>query len=251
MIGSKPPLNVGHRGAKGLAPENTLAAFRSGLAAGADGLEFDVQRTVDGHLVVFHDDDLKRVAGTTGRVVDSTLERLRELDAGSHFAPAFAGEPIPTMDEVIESVPPAVWLNIEAKRSTYASDGLEATIVAAIERHGLHGRCLVSSFNPLILWRLARMDPRIALGFLVERRVPLALGRAWPRRFLRVAALHPNHRRVSRDLVKQAHRRGLQVNTWTVNEPQDMVRLIELGVDAIITDRPDLLAGILAGIAEQ
>ena len=105
LIPNTKPLIIGHRGAKGLAPENTLPAFRAGIAAGADGVEFDVQRTVDGHLVVFHDDDLKRLAGVDGRIVKSTLAMLRELDVGRHAGPQYAGEVIPTLDEVLDTLP--------------------------------------------------------------------------------------------------------------------------------------------------
>jgi glycerophosphoryl diester phosphodiesterase len=240
------PLNLGHRGARGLAPENTLASMAAGMAAGADGVEFDVQRTADGHLVVFHDDDLKRICGVGGRVVTSTLAQLRDLDASRHFGPQFAGEPIPTLDEVIEALPASAFLNIEAKRFRFRSDGLEAGILAAIRRHNLLGRCIVSSFNPVLLWRLGRMDRSVPLGLLYAPDLPLGFNRGWQRHILRLRALHPYHEEVTADLVQQAHGRGWQVNTWTVNEPAEMRRLIELGVDGIITDRPDVLSGELA-----
>lgn len=239
------PRNLGHRGARGLAPENTVAAMRAGMQAGADGVEFDVQRTADGHLVVFHDDDLKRICGVGGRVVTSTLAQLRELDAGRHFGPQFAGEPIPTLDEVIETLPASAFLNIEAKRFRLRSDGLEASLVDAIRRHNLLGRCIVSSFNPVLLWRLGRMDRTIPLGLLYAPDLPFGFNRGWPRWLLRLAALHPYHEQVTPQLVQQARGRGQQINTWTVNEPADMRRLIDLGVDGIITDRPDLLTDLL------
>ena len=239
------PLNLGHRGARGLAPENTLAGMAAGMAAGADGVEFDVQRTADGHLVVFHDDDLKRICGVGGRVVTSTLAQLRELDAGCHFGPQFCGELIPTLDELIEALPDCAFLNIEAKRFRFRSDGLEAGIVQAIQRHNLLGRCIVSSFNPVLLWRLGRMERSVPLGLLYAPDLPLGFNRGWQRHVLRLRALHPYHEEVTPDLVRQAHGRGWQVNTWTVNEPAEMRRLIDLGVDGIITDRPDLLSALL------
>jgi glycerophosphoryl diester phosphodiesterase len=240
-------MNIGHRGGMGLAPENTLAAFRAGLAAGAVGVELDVQRTADGHLVVFHDDDLQRIARVSGRITTSTLAQLRELDAGRHFGMQFAGEPIPTLEQVIAALPAPTFINLEAKRHTLRSDGLEEDIADAIARHNLFERCVVSSFNPFILWRLGRMDGRIPLGLLYSPDMRLGLGRGWPRRFLSLQALHPRHDLVTADMVSQARRLGLQVNTWTVNEPQEMRRLIDLGVDAIITDRPDLLRAVLQG----
>lgn len=243
----KRPLIIGHRGAKGLAPENTLPAFRAGMAAGADGVEFDVQRTVDGHLVVFHDDDLKRLAGVDGRIVKSTLAMLRELDVGRHAGPQYAGEAIPTLDEVLDTLPDDCFLNIEAKRFRMRSDGLEAGLVEAIQRRNLFDRCLVSCFNPLILWRIGRRDRRIRLGLLYDPDLPLMMGVGWPRRVMRVDALHPWAGQVTQKLVNQAHREGYSVNTWTVNAPVEMRRVIDLGVDGIITDRPDVLAALLRG----
>ena len=243
----KRPLIIGHRGAKGLAPENTLPAFRAGIAAGADGVEFDVQRTVDGHLVVFHDDDLKRLAGVDGRIVKSTLAMLRELDVGRYAGPQYAGEVIPTLDEVLDTLPDDCFLNIEAKRFRMRSDGLETGLVEAIQRRNLFDRCLVSCFNPLILWRIGRRDRRIRLGLLYDPDLPLMMGVGWPRRVMRVDALHPWAGQVTQKLVDQAHREGRPVNTWTVNAPVEMQRVIDLGVDGIITDRPDVLAAMLRG----
>jgi glycerophosphoryl diester phosphodiesterase len=239
------PLNLGHRGARGLAPENTLVAMRAAVDAGADGVEFDVQRTVDGHLVIFHDNTLQRICGVGGRVVTSTLAQLRELDAGRYFGSQFAGEPIPTLDEVIETLPANAFLNIEAKRFRFRSDGLEAGIVEAIGRHNLLHRCIVSSFNPVLLWRMGRMDRSIPLGLLYAPDLPPGLNRGWQRHALRLRALHPYHEQITAKLLQQAHSRGCQVNTWTVNEPAEMRRLIDLGVDGIITDRPDLLSVLL------
>jgi len=240
------PRWIAHRGGGSLAPENTLAGMAAGMAAGADGVEFDVQRTADGHLVVFHDDDLRRICNVSGRIVTSTLAQLRELDAGRYFGPQFAGELIPTLDEVLETLPANAFVNIEAKRFRFRSDGLEAGIAEAFQRHSLAGRCIVSSFNPVLLWWLGRIDRTIPLGLLYAPDLPAGLNRGWPRHLLRLAALHPYQGQVTPKQVQQARRRGQQINTWTVNEPAEMRRLIDLGVDGIITDRPDLLSALLA-----
>ncbi len=242
------PLNLGHRGARALAPENTLAGMAAAVAAGADGVEFDVQRTADGHLVLFHDEDLRRIAGVAGRITDSTLAQLRELDAGSHFGPQFTGQGIPTLDETIETLPAGFFLNIEAKRTPYHNDGLEAAVAAAVQHHNLYERCLVSSFNVAVLWRLARLDRRIPLGLLYAPDMLPGLSWGWPRHVLRLTALNPYHEQVTPALVRKTHARGQQVNTWTVNEVEEMQRLIGLGVNAIITDRPDLLHAVQTGV---
>ena len=127
------------------------------------------------------------------------------------------------------------------------SDGLEAGLVEAIQHRNLFDRCLVSCFNPLILWRIGRQDRRIRLGLLYDPDLPLMMGVGWPRRVMRVDALHPWAGQVTQKLVDQAHREGHPVNTWTVNAPVEMRRVIDLGVDGIITDRPDVLAAVLRG----
>lgn len=239
------PLIIGHRGARALAPENTLAGLRAGILACADGVEFDVQRTRDGHLVLFHDDDLARITGVRGLLVKNTLAQLRELNAGGYFGPQYAGEVIPTLDEAIDSLPRDCFLNIEAKRKKLLSDGLEAGIAEAVRRHNLYDRVIVSSFNPAALWRIGRMDRRILLGLLYETGMPFLLDSGWPRTFLRLDALHPSWGQVTPELVQETHARGQRVFTWTVNEPEDMQQMIDAGVDGIITDRPDLLAALL------
>lgn len=240
-----PPLNIGHRGARALAPENTLAGLLAGVQAGADGVEFDVQRTRDGHLVLFHDDDLSRITGVRGLVVKNTLAQLRELNAGGYFGPQYAGELIPTLDEAVEALPARCFLNIEAKRKKLLSDGLEAGIAEAVRRHNLYDRVIVSSFNPAALWRVGRKDRRIPLGLLYETGMPFKMDTGWPRALLRLAALNPSWGKVTPELVQEAHARGQRVYTWTVNEPEDMQLMIDAGVDGIITDRPDLLAALL------
>lgn len=245
MSSVKRPLNIGHRGARALAPENTLAGLRAGIQAGADGVEFDVQRTRDGHLVLFHDDDLARITGVRGLVVKNTLAQLRELNAGGYFGPQYADEMIPTLDEAIDSLPRDCFLNIEAKRKKLLSDGLEAGIAEAVRRHNLYDRVIVSSFNPAALWRVGRRDRRISLGLLYETGMPFLLDSGWPRTFLRLGALHPSWGMVTPEFVQETHARGQRVFTWTVNEPEDMQLMIDAGVDGIITDRPDLLAALL------
>lgn len=239
------PLNLGHRGARALAPENTLAGMATAVAAGADGVEFDVQRTHDGHLVLFHDDNLRRIANVAGTITGSTLAQLRELDAGSHFGPQFAGQGIPTLDETIETLPARFFLNIEAKRTPYHNDGLEAAIALAVQRHNLYERCLVSSFNVAALWRLRRLNRRIPLGLLYAPDMLPGLNWGWPRYFLKPIAVNPYYEQITPALVRKTHARGQQINTWTVNEAAEMRRLIGLGIDAIITDRPDVLHTVL------
>ena len=230
-------LNLAHRGARKVAPENTLPAFERAMEIGADGLELDVQISADGELFVFHDTWLDHLTDGKGVAAKWPLAALRELDAGSHFAEAWRGTRIPTLDEVFDLLPNHAFVNIELKRDTMARDGLEEAIVEFIKRRHLASRVVVSSFNPLILWRLRK--EAFPLGLLYAPDMPVWLKYGQARRFLRLDALHPFYQQVRSPLPK------LPINTWTVNEAAEMHRLLDLEVNAIITDVPDLLAHIM------
>ena len=230
-------LNLAHRGARQAAPENTLPAFERAMQMGADGLELDVQLSADGELFVFHDTLLDQLTNGTGVAASYTLAALKELDAGSHFGQAWRGTPIPTLDEVFDLLPDDAFVNIELKRDTIARDGLEEAIVEFIQRRNLASRIVVSSFNPVILWRLRK--EAFPLTLLYSPGMPVWLEYGQARHFLRLDALHPFYPQVRAPLP------DLPINTWTVNEPSEMRRLLALQVNAIITDVPDLLHGIM------
>lgn len=230
-------LNLAHRGARRVAPENTLPAFTQAMAVGADGIELDVQLSADGVLFVLHDETLAGTTNGTGRATHLPIAALKELDAGTHFDPAWRGTPIPTLDEVFDTLPPTAYVNIELKRDAFARDGLEQAIVAFIARRNLAHRIIVSSFNLIILWRLR--DAPFPLGLLYAPDMPPALAQGQARHTLRLDALHPYFGQIGTRLPT------LPLNTWTVNDPADMRRLLALGVNAIITDVPDVLATVI------
>ncbi len=234
-------LNLAHRGARQAAPENTLAAFGAALALGADGVELDTLLSKDGVLVVCHNFDVDETSNGSGRVSDLPLAALRELDFGGWFDPSFDGEKIPTLDEVFDLVGAQAFVNVEMKTDSLRGDGLEAAVAAFIARRNLYDRVIVSSFNPLALLRLRRLDPRIDIGLLYSPDLPIYLRRAWLRPWLRPQALHPDHTMVSPALAAWARQRGYDLNVWTVNDEAEMHRLLDLGVAGIITDAPDLL----------
>jgi glycerophosphoryl diester phosphodiesterase len=246
-------LNVAHRGASAAAPANTLAAFEKAIELGADGIEFDVHLSADGVPVVIHDFDVAATTDGSGRVSDLTLAQLKELDAGSSFAPAFAGERIPTLEEVLETVGQRLLLNVELKTTSIRDDGLERTVIAQVERHGLaHGnRVLLSSFNPISLRRAKKIAPHVPVGLLYALDMPLPLRRAWLAPLVRHEARHPERRMVDARYVAWARRRGYRVNVWTVDDPGEMRRLIDLGVDAIITNVPGVLRDVLQNTESQ
>ncbi len=235
------PLNIAHRGASAVAPPNTLAAFRRAADLGADGVELDVHLCADGIPVVIHDFTVDATTNGTGRVREMPLAALKELDAGSRFDPAFAGERIPTLEEVFAEVGGRLLINVELKSMPGNDDpGLEEAVAVRIRRHGLADRVLVSSFNPFALQRFRREMPEVPVGFLYETallsraaRLAAALIR------LRPQTLHPWWGMITPQTVRQAHAWGRRVVAWTVDDPEAMARLINWGVDAIITNYPD------------
>ena len=246
-------LNFAHRGASHDAPQNTLAAFRLAVEMGADGVELDVQASKDGEAVVIHDFTVDATTDGQGRVADKTLAELKELDAGSWFdVPSinsgrrrFSGQRIPTLQEVIDEVGHQLLLNIELKTTVFGSTGLIAEVVRLIEDHNLTHRAIVSSFNPFALRRVKRLNPRINTGLLYFFDLPAHPIRAL---FLFLAdpdALHPEKRLVTQKYMRWARKKSYRVNAWTVDEPTEMKRLIALGVDGVITNRPDVLREIL------
>jgi len=252
--------NIAHRGASAAAPPNTLAAFEKAIELGADGIEFDVHLSADGVPVVIHDFTVDATTDGSGRVAEMTLVQLKQLDAGSTFDPAFAGERIPTLEEVLETVGSRLLLNIELKTTSLRDNGLERAVIAQIEQHS--GGCgqrwrqtaacsndvLLSSFNPFSLRRAKRIAPHIPVGLLYAPDLPLPLRYAWLAPMVHHEARHPEHRMVDTHYMAWARRRGYRVNTWTVDDPDEMRRLIGLGVDSIITNIPDTLSSIIETI---
>jgi glycerophosphoryl diester phosphodiesterase len=215
---------------------------------GADGVELDVHLSRDGELVVIHDLTLDATTDGHGPVRAKTLAELRALDAGSWFAPSFAGQQIPTLQEVVDALGRQMRINIELKSVSLKDDGLASAVVHLVQETGLLDRVVVSSFNPFALWRVRRLNPRIPVGMLYdahERRLPFFLRRPWLRHLLRPEALHPQADMVDADLVGWAHERGYHLHTWTVDDPGRMWQLVQAGVDMIITNRPDLLRRVL------
>lgn len=230
------PLVVAHRGAKDVAPENTLAAFVAACELGADGIELDVTRCATGEIVVIHDDTVDRTTNGTGRADALPWAELRSLDAGTWFHPRFAGEGIPLLEEVLEQVGRRLRVNIEIKGRSARSDGIEAEIAGMVERHGLTETVIISSFNPAALWRMRRAAPGLARALLYANDMPLALRRAWARHVMAPQALHPHYSMVDDAYMGWARQKRYRVNVWTVNAPEAILRMAAVGVDAIITD---------------
>lgn len=233
------PLIFAHRGASAHAPENTLPAFKLAADMGAHGIEFDVQITADGKLIIHHDIELGRTAPGNGRLRDWKFADLRALDAGAWFDARFAGVHMPTPAEVVEEVGDRLLLNFELVNPTLRLDGCEDLLVDLFQRLNLYDRAMISSFNPLSLRRVKRLQPRIPLGALWGPSSSGLMRAGWWRRWLDPTALHPQMSLITPELVARAHARGQRVHTWTVNEPADIARMRALGVDMIMGDWVD------------
>jgi glycerophosphoryl diester phosphodiesterase len=221
-----------HRGHARAAPENTLSAMRKAIGSGANYAEMDVQLTADGKVVLLHDRDLKRVAGVSRRLEELTYDEVRKLDVGSWFDPAFSGERVPTLAEVIDLCRGKIRLNIEMK--FFGPDRRLAKMVADIVREkNVEADCIVTSLNYDALLEAKRHNPRLRVGLTVAH----ALGEV-SRLHIDVLSFRADF--LSDDALRAAHRRGKEVHVWTVNDPRQMARLMKRGVDNIITSDPDL-----------
>ncbi|WP_375221992.1 glycerophosphodiester phosphodiesterase, partial [Symbiobacterium thermophilum] len=162
------PQVIGHRGAAGTHPENTMVSFRRAFELGVDGIEFDVHRTADGHLVVIHDPAVDRTTDGSGLVMAMTLEQIRALDAGSWKDPRFAGERVPTLQELVRATPPGVRLYLELKAGSVHYPGIEQELVDLLKAEGVLDRTQVSSFDHRALVKLKEICPELPLGMLTS-----------------------------------------------------------------------------------
>ncbi len=239
------PQIFAHRGARMAAPENTLPAFQKALEMGADGIELDVHASKDGQLVVIHDFTVNKTTNGQGQVRNFTAAELAQLDAGSHFSPAFAGIGVPTLPQVFDLVGNRCRVNVEIK-SEDPEGGPEVPLLAAlIQTHQLYDQVIVSSFNAPTLIKMRWTDPKVKLGLLYEGPLPPHLRQAWFTPIMQPEALHPYHRSIDAELMTWARAHGCAVNTWTVNVVEDARRLAALDVDVIMTDVPDVMIAAL------
>ena len=246
------PVNLAHRGASTMAPENTLEAFRMAVAAGAGGLELDVHLTRDGHVVVIHDATVDRTTSGTGAVAEMTLDELRGLDAGRGFGRyGGRGPRVPTLAEVLEEFP-GVPINIDLKE---ADTGVEEAVLGVLRDADAEGRVLVASTPHRIISRFRKLSGgRVSTGaskweigvFYILSRLHLEQLIRPAYDALQVPLRHRGIPLVTRRFVEAAHARGVRVDVWTINQDDEMHRLLDLGADVIMTDRPDTLAGVLA-----
>jgi glycerophosphoryl diester phosphodiesterase len=231
-------LIIAHRGSSGEFPENTLPAFAAAIDAGARMCELDVQLTRDGAAVVIHDDSVDRTTDGAGAVAAMTLAEIRRLDAGFKFGGAFTGTQIPTLEEVLMLVRGRCALNVELK-----SPGVEHEVCRLLRAHQRMDDTIVSSFDWDALAATRRLEPGLGLGVLAAGKPEAMFETALK---LHAASVHPRFDLVTPPLVEQAHRAGLQLLVWTVDNTADLKRMVSLGVDGIMTNYPGRLAAMLA-----
>ncbi|GAB3623794.1 glycerophosphodiester phosphodiesterase [Mariniluteicoccus endophyticus] len=226
-----------HRGASAYAPENTIEAFLLAAEQGAHGVELDVQLSADGELVVVHDETIDRTSDGTGTVAAMTLAELRGHDYANGMD-GFSGVALPTLAEVFEALrPTGLSVNVELKNGINFYPGIEKATLAAIEASGMRERVLVSSFNHYSLKTLQQLDRDVPLGLLFAEGLYLPWEYAAD---FGAAAIHPCLPFLQvRGVVEYAHQAGVAVNVWTVDEREHLELCVALGVDAIITNRPD------------
>lgn len=238
-------LVIGHACAAGEAPANTLAGVRACLDCRAEAMEIDVQLCADGVPVLMHDDTVDRTTNLTGPVREKTLAELQAADAG-------AGEPVPTLDQVLALVAGKLTVMCELKATPDAPEQDQACVDAVVEvirRHNAESWTAVHSFNPIMVERARNTEPRISAtiitGPIQGEQVDRLLGGLMKRN---AQAISVEHHCVDRQLVEKAKRRQVSVWTWTADSPEDWARVVEAGVDGIITNVPHRLRDWLADL---
>ncbi len=239
------PLIIAHRGASALAPENTMASFRLAKDLGADGIELDVMLSADERLVVIHDLNVSRTTNGQGKVNEMSWEQLKDLEAGSSFSEKFAGEPLPLLEQVFEELGGQLLINVELKNNATPKDQLTEKVIRLVQAMGLAETVLLSSFTARNLLVADNLAPDIRKGLLT---LP-GLGRSlflglWMRRYP-FDALHPNFKDVSHKSVDFLHKQGKQVNVWTVDRANDLLKMKHLGVDMVICNDPAHARGVI------
>ncbi len=217
-----------------------MASFELALAKGADAIELDARLTADGHVVVFHDRSLERTTNGAGRVAQKTLAELRQLDAGSFFSEKYRGERIPLLEEVFEALGKKLFINVEFKDYGSLGERLVERVCELVMKCGLRDRLLFSSFMGRSLGRARSLLPDVPRGLLAARQLAGAWARSFGFSFGDYAALHPFAADVDSHSIQRVHRLKRRIHVWTVNQPDDVVRLTNWGVDGIITEDPAL-----------
>lgn len=235
-------LVIGHRGALGYAPENTMASFQKGLETGVDLIELDIHMTRDGELVVMHDANVERTTDGHGRIKDKTLAEVKKLDAGVHFDARFRGERVPTLEEVLAWAKGRIPLAIEIKGDPLPAPGIEAKMIDLVRAYGMLGDVMAISFHHPVVRRVKELEPAMATGVLYSACLADPVGAA---RAALADSLRPYWMYWTADQVRAVHEAGLTASTWNADDEDLMEYLVGLGVDSIGSNYPDRLRAFL------
>lgn len=238
MLGGSSPIITSHRGYSSAAPENTLPAFQLAIDHGSDRAELDVQMTKDSVVMVTHDTSLRRCTGRNANIYDLTYDEVRKLDAGRWFGAKFAKTRIPTLEEVLDLCKGKIQLNIEIKPNAATPD-LEAETVRIIHEKGFEKDCVITSQSYETLCKVKELDPEIVTGYILA----LGVGSYYDlpaADFFSVEATF-----ITSGMVQQIHKRDKTISAWTVNREEDASNMLSLGVDDIITDKPEMVQQLI------
>ena len=228
---------IGHRGAAGYAPENTVASFLKAVELQVPMVELDVHETKDGVIAVIHDQDVERTTNGQGAVEDMTWSDLQQLDAGSWFRPEFQGERIPRLEEVFEAIGNKALIDIEVKSGRQLYPDIMRKMAALIRKYDLAERVLISSFHPEYLRQARTLLPESELTLIYSKPRPdvvqEAVREGWH-------SLHPRWDQVTDELLSEAHENGIRVRPWNLNSVDRMRPFFAMDIDGISSDYPDL-----------
>lgn len=229
---------IAHRGASSICPENTLPAFQKALGLHADGIELDIHMTQDHVLVVAHDERIDRVSNGKGMIRDYTLKELKSFDFGGWFGPEYTNVSLPTLEEVLELIHD--WdglLNIELKSGPIFYPGIEQAVLNMVRQHNKEDQVIYSSFNHYSLREIKQIDPTAHIGLLYMT----GLVEPWRyATFMKAEALHPLHYNIIPEMVKGCKAHHIALHPYTVDREEDIQALLQLQVDGIITNKPDV-----------
>lgn len=235
-----------HRGACALAPENTISSFELAVAHQTDAVELDAKLSKDGVVMVIHDPTLDRTTNGTGKVNEHTLAELKALDAGSKFNAKYAGEKIPTLEEVFEAVGKKVLVNVELTNYSSPKDDLIAKVAEVVKRQKMQDRVLFSSFIPKNLKMMKELLPDTPVALLCLEGLGGMFSRSVFLTHVSPAIIHPYLTDVDPMYVRLEHRRHRRVHVWTVNAEQDIKHMLAMRVDGIFTDDPQKARKLMA-----
>lgn len=244
---------ISHRGANREAPQNTLPAFKKSIEIGVDGFETDIHLTADGVPVICHNYTIDETSDGHGNVKEMTFEQLRTHDFGSYFHEKFKGTTLPSLEEFLSLCETAdiEIMNIEIKPPLDGNMEIVAKTIDAVKAHGLFDKLLISSFDANVLVECKNVDPKCKTGYLYAPNkahfyTNMIFGYVEYAKKIKADYLHPHFISVTKQYVKKLHKNGIKVNVWTVNKPETVKKLLEMGVDGIITDVPQMVNALVA-----